>query len=96
MLQPYPDGVSSRRPSFMAGIALGVATVTTLGRLSETEWSSSGAAALVPASDVRAIASKVRELLRDDGARSRLGAAGAALYRERFDLSHAIATLRAD
>ena len=29
LVQPYPDGISSRRTSAMAGLALGVAVVTT-------------------------------------------------------------------
>ena len=38
LVQPYPDGISSRRTSAMAGLALGVPVVTTTGHLTEPLW----------------------------------------------------------
>ena len=38
LVQPYPDGISSRRTSAMAGLALGVPVVTTTGHLTESLW----------------------------------------------------------
>ena len=43
LLQPYPDGVSGRRTTAMAGMALGKAIVTTSGHLTEEGWASSAA-----------------------------------------------------
>lgn len=93
LLQPYPDGVSSRRTSVMAGLAHGLAVVTTAGRLTEPLWEASGAVALAPAGDPEAIAGAVARLLADAAGRARLGARARALYRERFDLAHTVAAL---
>src|SRR6185503_18179964 len=43
MLQPYPDGVTSRRTSVMAALSHGRPVVTTVGWLSESFWSGGGA-----------------------------------------------------
>lgn len=94
LVQPYPDGVSARRTSAMAGLAHGLAVVTTRGRLTETLWEESGAVALVAAGDADELAECVGRLLDDDTERARLGAAALALYRERFDVSRVVAALR--
>lgn len=94
LVQPYPDGVSTRRTSVMAGLAHGLAVLTTEGALSEPFWRESGAVALAPAGDVDALLEEVRRLLGSQEARARLGVVGHELYRECFDLPHAVAALR--
>jgi glycosyltransferase involved in cell wall biosynthesis len=94
LLQPYPDGVSARRTSVMAGLAHGLAVVTTKGVLTETLWKESGAVALAAVDDDDALLDEVRRLLSSNEERARLGAAARKLYRERFELSHIIAALR--
>jgi glycosyltransferase involved in cell wall biosynthesis len=94
LLQPYPDGVSARRTSAMAGLAHGLPVVTTSGALTEGLWKESGAVALAPAGDDEALLGEVRRLLASPEERSRMSAAALTLYRERFDLSHTIAALR--
>ena len=96
MLQPYPDGVSSRRTSAMAALSHGRALVTTAGALTEPIWSERAAAALVPAGDSTALAAAAARLVGDSAARTELAARGAHVYDERFDLRHTIAALRAD
>src|SRR5207244_4199177 len=88
LLQPFPDGVSSRRTSAMAGLACGVPVVTNLGPSSEPVWA--GATATVPTADPAALARLAAELLADRGARAALGARGAALYRDTFALAHTL------
>lgn len=96
LLQPYPDGVSARRTSAMAGLAHGLPVVTTKGALTEPLWEESGALALAPAGDDEALLGEVRRLLASSEDRARLSNAARRLYRERFDLSHTIAALRGD
>jgi hypothetical protein len=43
LVQPYPDGITTRRTSVMAGLKNGVATVSTAGSLTEPLWNASGA-----------------------------------------------------
>jgi glycosyltransferase involved in cell wall biosynthesis len=94
LAQPFPDGVTTRRTSVMAALAHGRAVVTTRGRLTEELWRESGAVALAEAGDREAFCSEAARLLKDAGARERLGANARALYRERFDASHTVAALR--
>ena len=54
LIQPFPDGVSSRRTSAMAGLACGLPVVTNLGPLSEPVWA--GAVAAAPTPDPAAVA----------------------------------------
>lgn len=94
LIQPYPDGVSSRRTSFMAGLSHGRATVTTSGKLTEPLWSESGAAVLAPAGDPDAFLAETRRIREDSAERQRLGRAARKLYQDRFDISHVIGALR--
>jgi glycosyltransferase involved in cell wall biosynthesis len=94
LAQPYSDGISSRRTSAMAGLALGVPTVTTTGYLTEPLWVESGGVSLVPLNEPYAMASEVLQLLSDDDARQRLAARGRDLYVRLFDVCHTIGALR--
>ena len=96
MIQPYSDGVTSRRTTFMACIALGRPTVTTLGRLSEALWADSAAALLVSPSDMDAFVNAATRLLGDPGERASLGRRAEALYQDRFEPRHIVDMLRAD
>lgn len=93
LLQPYPDGVTSRRTTTMAGLSCGVAVVTTKGRLTEALWQDGGAVTLVPVGDARALVDAVARLLNDPETRRRQVAAGRALYDRWFDVRHTVAAL---
>jgi hypothetical protein len=93
MLQPYADGVSCRRTSFMASLAHGRASVTTLGHSSEGFWATSDATAVVDGGS-GLLAEEVIRLLADKQARARMGRAACRLYHEQFAVEHTVAALR--
>jgi len=95
VVQPYPDGVTTRRTSVMAALANGVPTVTTAGALTEAVWGETGAVALAPASDARAIGAAVVALLRDPAGRATLAATGRRTYDERFAIDRTLEALLA-
>jgi glycosyltransferase involved in cell wall biosynthesis len=94
LVQPFPDGISSRRTSAMAGLALGVAMVTTTGDLTEPLWEESGCVSLVRLNEPQALAAEVLRLLLDECARQRLAARGRDLYSRQFAVRHTIGALR--
>lgn len=94
MLQPFIDGVSSRRTSVMVGLSHGVPIVTTSGRLTESLWQQSEAVALAPVEDMEALVKTAERLLSDEMIRRRMSAAARSLYDERFDVKRIISTLR--
>lgn len=95
LVQPYPDGISSRRTSAMAGLSLGRPMVTTRGPLTERLWTDSGAVQLADVADPARFVAHAEALLNDPAARQRLGDKARALYEERFDIRHTVAALRA-
>lgn len=93
LLQPYPDGVTTRRTSVMAGLSNGRAVVTTDGALTEDVWRATGSVALVPSGDAAALVRTARALLADVEARASLEARASATYESCFALRHTIDAL---
>jgi glycosyltransferase involved in cell wall biosynthesis len=94
MLQPYPDGISTRRTSAMVALAHGVPLVTTKGALTEAIWAEREAAVMVPAGTAEALGDAVVALLRDPARRAAVARRGGVVYDEHFDVRHTIAALR--
>jgi glycosyltransferase involved in cell wall biosynthesis len=94
LVQPYPDGVTTRRTTAMAGLRNGVATITTDGFLTERVWRETAAAALVPALDASRAADAAARLLSNAAARAQQGARGRSAYDQRFSMEHTVARLR--
>ena len=92
-LQPYPDGITSRRTSAMACLSLGRPIVTTSGHLSESLWAESGAVALVNLSDAGGFSATANTLLTRAEERERLGQRGLRLYREQFGVERVVDAL---
>ena len=92
-LQPYPDGVSSRRTSLMVGLSHGKPVVTTSGPLTESLWAASGAVPMA-AGGVPEIIELTRRLRDDAQERMRLSAAARKLYEQHFELTRIVRTLR--
>jgi glycosyltransferase involved in cell wall biosynthesis len=93
LMQPYPDGVTTRRSSLMASLALGKAIVTNTGHLTEALWKESAAVALVPELSPEAMAGAARDLLESAHRRLQLSERAAALYAERFAFRHTLKAL---
>ncbi len=96
VLQPYADGVTTRRTSAMAGLALGVPVITNTGDLCEPFWRDSGAVVLAPAPSAEALARATDETLADAPLRAALGLRGKAFYQKNISLAHAIRMLRGE
>jgi glycosyltransferase involved in cell wall biosynthesis len=86
LVQPYPDGISGRRTSAMAGLALGKAMVTTYGHLTEDDWARSHSAVLVPVERAADLTSAVIGLLSSQDEREALGSRARSWYRARFSI----------
>jgi glycosyltransferase involved in cell wall biosynthesis len=93
VVQPFPDGVTTRRTTVMAALANGVAVVTTDGVLTEPTWRQSGAVRLAPASDPDAVAAAAAALLTDPVETAALAARGHQLYTSQFAIEHTLDAL---
>ncbi len=91
LLQPYADGVCTRRGTTMAGLALGRCVLTNLGKNTEPLWRDSCAVALAPLTGWLELAD---QLLAAPDRRRPIADRGRALYHERFALEHTVRALR--
>jgi glycosyltransferase involved in cell wall biosynthesis len=92
LVQPYPDGVTTRRTSVMAALTTSVPVLTTSGPLTEPVWAQSSGVALT--GDVRALVEKAAALEADPASRAALGARGRDLYDRQFALDVTIGRMR--
>jgi glycosyltransferase involved in cell wall biosynthesis len=93
VVQPFPDGVTTRRTTVMAALANGVAVVTTDGMLTEPAWRASGGVKLAPAADPHAVAAAAVSLLTDPVETAALAARGRRLYASQFAIEHTLDAL---
>jgi glycosyltransferase involved in cell wall biosynthesis len=94
MIQPYRDGVSSRRTSVMAALSHGKPVVTTSGHATEALWAESGAVVVAPENDTETFVRHLNRLCSDSSERARLGKAARRLYKDRFDIAWTAAALK--
>ena len=94
MLQPYPDGLSSRRTSLMNALVHGLPVVSNSGHLTEEFWETSNAIALASTGAAHDLAEVCIALLLDASRRKQIAENGAALYRSKFDWPNIIEKLR--
>ncbi len=94
MVQPYKDGITTRRTSSMAALALGVPVVTNSGRLTEPLWQECGSVALTKDASPAAFVLTSEELLSCPQKRAEQARRGAGVYARRFALANTIQALR--
>ena len=92
LVQPYPDGASSRRTTLMAALANGAAAVSTAGRFTESVWQR-GPVPLAPAGDASALAAAALDLLDDAPRRARTAADARAFYNRHFAIERTVEAL---
>jgi glycosyltransferase involved in cell wall biosynthesis len=93
LLQPYPDGVSARRGSVMAGLGLGMPIVTNTGHLTEPLWRELGPVELVEGTAPGPWTEAAERLLAHADARAALRDRATRVYRERFALERTLEAL---
>jgi glycosyltransferase involved in cell wall biosynthesis len=93
LLQPYPDGITSRRTTAMAGLFERVPVVTTSGKLTEAFWQQELAVKLARVDDARGSVQQLLGLLTDPVERRRQADAGRAFYDRWFDVRHTVAAI---
>lgn len=86
MVQPYPDGITSRRTSVMAALALGRPVATNIGFLSEAIWASTGSVALADGPDGASVGRIASRLIEEPGALEALGRRAKATYASTFSV----------
>lgn len=91
LIQPFPDGITTRRGSIMAGLALAVPIVSNLGTASESLWREQNAVALAP--DPASMPGVIDRLLLNRDECRALGDRGRRLYESQFSLAHTIRIL---
>jgi phosphatidylinositol alpha-mannosyltransferase len=96
LLQPYDDGVSARRSSAMAGMALGKAIVTNRGVATSEPWTDEDIALLTDTAEPAALAAAVSELLADSERRHEIGRSARHAYQARFTLARGVKLLRGE
>lgn len=85
LLQPYPDGASTRRTSLMAGLALGVPVVSNLGFLSEPFWNDANSLGLA-STDPSEMTARLMNLLNSPEQRHEIASNAKRLYESTFSL----------
>jgi hypothetical protein len=95
LIQPFPDGATTRRTSLMAGLAQGAATITTLGSATEPIWLTDSLTPLVPVGDTGVLVKLAIEILDDDCCRALVGEHGRACYEREFSMERTLRVLTA-
>lgn len=93
LVQPFPDGLSTRRGSAMAGLGLGMPLVSNAGPATEPPWRGSGALALAPEATGTSVLETAEALLSAPETWPTLGQRAAEFYMDNFSLAHTLDVL---
>ena len=96
LVQPYADGVSSRRTSVMAGLALGLPIVTNAGPLTDSVWRETGAVLLAPSPSPADLIDAFENLLAEPRRLAEIRQRALSLYERYFALPRTIEILRTE
>jgi glycosyltransferase involved in cell wall biosynthesis len=96
MLQPYPDGISTRRGSAMACFANRAPVVSNLGVLSEDLWRTELTEGFANEPNVDRLVSTAIKFIESPSMRSQAAAAGKRLYDQKFAVENTIRVLLQD
>jgi glycosyltransferase involved in cell wall biosynthesis len=94
LLQPYPDGASTRRGSLMAGLALGLPIVTTVGPSSDRIFRKTDAVHAVPVERLEEMAEATEALLNEPVRRAALGRQAGILYQRYCAVENVVRAMR--
>ena len=94
MLQPYIDGVTTRRSTFMAGLSLGLPVITNAGESTEPIWFQTDSVVLARDPSPAAIVSAAEDLLSSPPRWEEVGRRAAELYRKEFSLTRSLDHIR--
>lgn len=94
LLQPYPDGACTRRGSLMAGLALGLPIVTTVGRHSDSVILDAGAVIGVPVNEIDGLVTAVEYLVANTDKRQQVGRLARELYTAYCSVDTVVGTMR--
>jgi glycosyltransferase involved in cell wall biosynthesis len=94
MVQPYPDGVSTRRGATMAVLANGRPLLTTSGHSTEQFWFSCKHIAMAPAGDLEGLVARAKQLVDSQQERDFMAMNGQKLYEALFDVSVSASVLQ--
>lgn len=94
LFQPFPDGVTGRRTSLMAGLALGKPVVTNDGHLTDGFWRTTDALALARSPEAAELVACAESVLANPAGWTGMGERARALYRERFAMEQVVRALR--
>jgi glycosyltransferase involved in cell wall biosynthesis len=96
LVQPFIDGVSSRRTSLMAGLALGLPIVTNAGPLTDPIWKNTDALELASSPSPTGLLDAVENLLAEPNRLFELRRRAAGFYQKNFSLARIIEILRSE
>ncbi|HEX7667882.1 MAG TPA: hypothetical protein VF407_25320, partial [Polyangiaceae bacterium] len=95
VVQPYPDGISSRRGSIMAPVALGRPVLTHEGAQTETVWNEERAVVLAKDDSASAYLTAANAVLAEPALAAAVAKRAQALYEKKFSIERTIERLKA-